>query len=228
MISETWKESNYAIVRGVLHPQLAKHLSTYLILQRQVKITADEHKFIPPKDDVYGTWSDPQIKHANTWCKYGDISMDSLFDIVTPVMNAVTGLDLVPTYSYSRIYAKGAELLRHKDRFSCEISTTINLGGPQWPIYLEPDTSKGHFEKDEKGVQRKYTSEFTKGIEVNLEPGDIMIYRGNMVEHWREPLESDDAVQCFLHYNDSKTKDAALNAADTRRHLGLPGWFRGK
>ena len=94
MISETWKESNYAIVRGVLHPQLAKHLSTYLILQRQVKITADEHKFIPPKDDVYGTWSDPQIKHANTWCKYGDISMDSLFDIVTPVMNAVTGLDL--------------------------------------------------------------------------------------------------------------------------------------
>ena len=150
MISETWKKSNYAIVRGVLHPQLAKHLSTYLMLQRQVKITADEHKFIPPKDDVYGTWSDPQINHANTWCKYGDISMDSLFDIVTPVMNAVTGLDLVPTYSYSRIYAKGAELLRHKDRFSCEISTTINLGGPQWPIYLEPDTSKGYFEKTQR------------------------------------------------------------------------------
>ena len=72
------------------------------------------------------------------------------------------------------------------------------------------------------------TLKHVTGIEVNLEPGDIMIYRGNMVEHCREPLESDDAVQCFLHYNDSNKKEAALNAADTRQHLGLPGWFRGK
>jgi hypothetical protein len=222
----TWKEQNYAIVRSLLHPQLCSHLNSYLKLQRRTKITLDEHRWLPPKDETYGTFSDPQIKHEKTWCKYGDIAVESLFDIVTPIMNIVTGLDLIPTYGYTRIYAEGAELRRHKDRFSCEISTTINLGGPSWPIYVEPDTSLGYYETDNKNVQTNYHTANTKGVEINLNPGDIMIYRGNLVEHWREPLIGNDAVQCFLHYNDSKTEDAALNAADTRPHLGLPGYFR--
>jgi hypothetical protein len=32
---------------------------------------------------------------------------------------------------------------RHKDRFSCEISTTLNLGGDPWPIYLSPKENVG-------------------------------------------------------------------------------------
>ena len=51
-------------------------------------------------------------------------------------MEEVTGLKLYPAYTYARIYKKGDELKRHKDRFSCEISTTMNLGGDDWPIYL--------------------------------------------------------------------------------------------
>jgi hypothetical protein len=38
---------------------------------------------------------------------------------------------------------KGMNLKRHKDRFSCEISTTMNLGGDDWPIYLEPSGEVG-------------------------------------------------------------------------------------
>jgi len=34
---------------------------------------------------------------------------------------------------------KGDELKRHKDRFSCEVSTTVNLGGDSWPIFLSPN-----------------------------------------------------------------------------------------
>ena len=222
----TWKEQNYAIVRGVLHPQLCSHLTSYLILQRKVKLTLEERRWLPPGDETFGTMGDHQINHEKSWSKYGDIAVESLFDIVTPIMNAVTELDLIPTYGYTRIYAEGDELKRHKDRFSCEISTTINLGGPNWPIYVEPDTSKGYFEIDNNNIQTSYSSEFTQGVEINLNPGDIMIYRGNMVEHWREPLKSNDVVQCFLHYNDSKSENAALNAADTRPHLGLPGNFR--
>ena len=40
-----------------------------------------------------------------------------------PEMEKVTGLKLYPAYTYARIYKKGDELKRHKDRFSCEIST---------------------------------------------------------------------------------------------------------
>ena len=52
-------------------------------------------------------------------------------------MEKLTGLKLYPAYTYARIYKKGDDVLkRHKDRFSCEISTTMNLGGDDWPIYL--------------------------------------------------------------------------------------------
>ena len=60
---------------------------------------------------------------------------------VLPVMKEKTGMDLIPTYSYARVYQHGAELKRHKDRPSCEISTTLNLGGDPWPIFIDPTGS---------------------------------------------------------------------------------------
>ena len=53
--------------------------------------------------------------------------METLLLSVQPKMEKLTGLKLNPTYSYARIYKKGDVLNRHKDRFSCEISTTMNL-----------------------------------------------------------------------------------------------------
>jgi hypothetical protein len=55
--------------------------------------------------------------------------METLLMKMLPIMKERTGLDLIPTYSYARVYEKGAILKRHKDRPSCEISTTLNLGG---------------------------------------------------------------------------------------------------
>ena len=109
MSKDTWKEDNYAVVREVLHPQLVSQLNTYLKLQRKVKITFDEKRWIPPGDETFGIFNDDQIGDPNTWSKYGDIAIESLFDIVTPIMNAVTKLDLIPTYAYTRIYSE-AEL----------------------------------------------------------------------------------------------------------------------
>ena len=60
-----------------------------------------------------------------------------------PVRGSETGLKLNTNYSYARIYRKGDVLHRHKDRFSCEIPTTMHLGGGCWPIHLEPDASLG-------------------------------------------------------------------------------------
>ena len=106
---------------------------------------------------------------------------------------------------------KGDVLDRHKDRFSCEISTTMNIGGDPWPIYLEPS-----------GDRNK------KGIKVNLDPGDMLIYRGCELEHWREEFKGKECVQVFLHYNDIKTKGSDRNVFDNRPHIGLPSWFKGR
>ena len=69
--------------------------------------------------------------------------METLMTRTLPIMKKTTGLNLIPCYTYARIYKYGDELKRHKDRPSCEISCTLNLGGDKWPIFLEPSGEEG-------------------------------------------------------------------------------------
>ena len=128
----------------------------------------------------------------NTYSHYADVAMETLLLRTQPIMEKKTGLKLNPTYSYARIYKTGDILHRHKDRFSCEISTTLNLGGDPWPIYLEPKKNVGI-------PDGKITvSSQNKGITVNLKPGDMLVYRGMELEHWREEFQGDNCAQVFL------------------------------
>jgi len=154
--------------------------------------------------------------------------METLLLAVQPKMEKETGLKLNPTYSYARIYKKGDVLRRHKDRFSCEISTTLNLGGDEWPIFIENKKNLGI--PEENGGQKGVTaSSNNKGTKVMLKPGDMLVYKGMMCEHWREVFLGEDCAQVFLHYNDvnSTIGNAEQNMFDGRPHLGLPGYFKG-
>jgi hypothetical protein len=149
--------------------------------------------------------------------------METLMLKCQPEMEKVTGLKLYPAYTYARIYKKGDELKRHKDRFSCEISTTMNLGGDNWPIYLSPNKNVGI--PDGKKITTKSKA---KGIKIDLKPGDMLVYSGCELEHWREKFKGKECVQVFLHYNNQKTKGSLKNMFDQRPHLGLPSWFKGR
>ena len=136
-------------------------------------------------------------------------------------MEKTTSLKLYPAYTYGRIYKKGDILKRHKDRFSCEISTTMNLGGDDWPIYLSPNKNVG------KPDGKKITFESkAKGLKVNLKPGDMLVYRGDILEHWREPFKGNNCAQVFFHYNNIKSKGSKENLFDGRPHLGLPSDYK--
>jgi hypothetical protein len=135
--------------------------------------------------------------------------METLLQKVKPIMEKESGVKLIETYSYARIYKKGDELKRHKDRYSCEISTTMYLGGDEWSIFLEPSGEEG---KD--------------GVEVKLETGDMLMYRGCELEHWREPFKGKNCGQVFLHYNDASSENAEKNKFDTKPLLGLPSFFK--
>jgi hypothetical protein len=189
-------------------------------MKRQVARTMFDARYISPFTTEFGVWNDEQV--PNTYSHYSDIAMETLLLAVQPIMEKQTGLKLIPTYSYARIYKKGDVLHRHKDRFSCEISTTLNLGGDKWPIYIEKDPKKGGVVEG-----RGYITDNTKGIKVDLKPGDMLVYRGNMLEHWREEFKGTDCGQVFLHYNNASTKGAKDNIFDKRKHLGLPSWFKG-
>ena len=145
--------------------------------------------------------------------------METLLEKVKPIMEEKTGLKLLPTYAYARIYKKDDVLKRHKDRMSCEISTTMNLGGDPWPIYLEPDETKGRHDG------KQYVSDNTPGVRVDLEPGDMLVYSGCILEHWREKFDGKDCGQVFFHYNNIVTQGDE-NKYDRRPHLGLPAEFK--
>ena len=60
----------------------------------------------------------------------------------------------------------------------------------------------------------------TKITSITLNPGDILIYRGDKLYHWRDKFEGNYCGQVFLHYNNIKN---TKNKFDGRIHLGLPG-----
>ena len=186
----------YQVIKGVVSYELANFIYNYFLLKRE----AVEYMYntnMTYDSGMLGTWKDEQI--PNTYSMYGDPTFDTLLMKVLPVMKRETGLDVVPTYSYARMYKRGDELKRHKDRPSCEISTTINLGGESWPIFVE-------------------------GTEVLHDIGDMLIYEGCKLEHWREPFEGENCGQVFLHYNNVNGPNNNINIFDGREKLGLPAW----
>ena len=217
----SFKKNKYTIIRKAISKDLATFVANYFSMQKQVLDTCRQARYISPFETLLGYYEGKDEQIPNTYSCYSDIAMETLMLKCQPQMEKVTGLKLYPAYTYARIYKKGDELKRHKDRFSCEISTTMNLGGDDWPIYLEPDPTKG---EEKPGVG--YVSDNTKGVRVDLKPGDMLVYSGCELEHWREKFKGKECVQVFLHYNNRKTPGAKDNMFDKRPHLGLPSWFK--
>lgn len=143
-----------------------------------------------------------QVPDAHS--KYADPAMETVLILLHPFIEKFTGLDLDPTYSFYRVYRPGDALKVHTDRESCEISATMcfnfnyeNLDY-RWPIYIE-------------------------GTEAKLNPGEMIIYKGCQLNHWRDKFigsENDWHVQGFFHYVD-KNGPFANFKFDKRNTIGM-------
>ena len=211
-----FKKKKYQVIKGALSKELANFIFTYMMLQRDAVDYMLKHNKVNPHNPLIGNREDIQV--LGSYSKHGDWVMETLLMYMIPIMKAKTGMDLVPTYSYTRLYEKGNILRRHKDRPSCEISTTLHLGGDEWPIFLDP--SGQNFVVDEyKNIHKPGAP---KGIRVDLKVGDMLIYAGCELEHWREPFEGTVCSQVFLHYNHANGPFAQTNLFDKRPMLGVP------
>jgi hypothetical protein len=96
----------------------------------------------------------------------------------------------------------------HRDRESCEISTTICFGfnytqkdpDYKWGMYVEPGTL------------------------INQDPGDAIIYRGCEINHWRDVFDAGTGsyqVQAFFHYINVNGPYYPKFAYDSRSGLGV-------
>lgn len=194
----SFKENKYQVIENAISKEIAEFVFNYFKLKREAVKYMYENNIVH-ETATLGHWKDDQV--PGVYVHYADPAMETLLIRVMPIMQKETGLDLIPTYSFARIYEKGSELPKHKDRSSCEISTTLNLGGDPWPIFLE-------------------------GIQIDLEPGDMLIYSGCDLEHWRDEFTGDICVQAFLHYNYRLGKFGESNLYDRRPMLGLPDFTR--
>ena len=204
-----FNKKKYTIIRQAITKDLASFVANYFTMQKQVYDTCKAQRYFSPFENILGYYENKNDQVPETYCHYSNIAMETLMLKCQPLMEKATGLKLYPSYTYARIYKKGDVLKRHKDRFSCEISTTMNLGGDDWPIYLEPSGKEG-----------------LKGKAINLKPGDMLVYSGCHLEHWRNKFKGKDCAQVFLHYNNRKTPGSKDNMFDKRPHLGLPSWFK--
>jgi len=101
-------------------------------------------------------------------------------------LSKLLNLDLSYAYCYSRIYQPGDVLKPHTDRESCEISATMTLGhhieSDIWPIYMGKDADDN------------------VGTPVTIGIGDMVMYHGRELNHWRNAYQGKWQTQVFFHY----------------------------
>jgi len=155
------------ILKQALSKELCYFLTHYLLRNSQ------ENCLQLQKEDTQVIGSLAIESHSNL--------LDTVNEIVWPKVEERVGEKLIPTYSYSRLYQNENQLHIHRDRPSCEVSVTIQLGRSHnysWPIFVD-DT--------------RY----------DLNEGDGVVYFGNKSYHWRNICEGPDGYysgQVFLHY----------------------------
>ena len=224
-MNNEFKQNKYQVIKQAISYDLANFCFNYLLLKRDAANFMYSNNIIADTG-MWGTWKDAQV--PGVYSHYADPVMETLLMKVLPVMKEQTGLDLIPTYSYTRVYTKGSILWRHKDRPSCEISTTLNLGGDMWPIYIDP-TGQNNILKSQytnKGEECIVKKGAHPGNRVDLEPGDMLVYSGCDLEHWRNEFTGDMCAQVFLHYNHRNGPFAEKNKFDNRPLLGIPSFIK--
>ena len=211
----SFKKNKYQVIRNAISKELANLAYSYLQISAEADHWMINNQMTHDKNPLVGNFKDKQV--PGSYAKYADRLMETLLVKVIPIMKAKTELNLIPTYSYTRLYRKGNILKRHKDRPSCEISTTLNLGGDNWDIFLDP-TGTNNVIDEYKNIHKPNAP---KGIKISLKPGDMLIYSGCELEHWREPFQGNLCGQVFLHYNHANGPYAKTNLYDKRPMLGI-------
>lgn len=177
----------------IIKGAISKELAQFISLEFEMMETVCQHLY--PNANLADLCE-------NTFARYSPLMMEALSVHIQPKIEEAVGMKLHPTYSYARVYYKGSDLQYHFDRASSEVTVSVCLKQDKiWPLYV----------KNEDGITH----------EINLEVGDAGIYSGRKHAHWRNPLEQEKHVQCFLQYVNAEGSDSYLKY-DTRPCLGLP------
>ena len=193
----SFKENMYEIVRNALTPYLIEYVSVQIeLLEKNYLSYLRQPTSINPYP--FGDTQTPK-----SFALYGTFISDALLPMLKDAFSEITDKRLCESYSYFRIYYNDANLKRHTDRESCQYSATVCIKKDcDWPIYF----------KDLNG----------NDIEVEMEPGDLIVYKGTKLKHWRNHYKGSRHIQLFLHYIDMDDEFYPKHMYDGRESLGFP------
>ena len=180
-LSKQFKENGYVICKNTIENKvLLDFLGVYAYNVARIKGCESNDKDVP-----------------NTPSFYGDFAMENLAFFIKPKLEQITGLSLLQTYTFFRVYKAGDAMFRHSDRPECEVSVSMTLRKNKdeeiWPIYI-----------DNKEYKKKRGDESGGETPAFLDTGDALVYRGCECEHWRnEYTEGTKLAQLFMHYVDA-------------------------
>jgi hypothetical protein len=195
-INQFFEQEKYYVYRNFISKDFAVGLAEQFKMFRNMTMYFTENS----KEKFYDS-----LVTDNCFCWYAPV--DHVMTTVQNKVENITGKTLLPTYSFGRIYYKNAVMKEHTDRPSCEYSVTLcaSIDNKPWPIWL----------RNKEGVD----------IPVDLYPGDALIYKGQMIPHWRNPYtEGNEQVQFFLHWVDKFGNNTEWEN-DKRLMLGFPAAF---
>jgi hypothetical protein len=184
--TELYETKGYAHLKGVVSDPIGQRMLSIVkaeLLQSRIDLSGRQFPDIldRPTVDIYG----PQFAPFK-FLLWG----------LTPLMSAVSGKSLAPTYSFFRIYRNGDVLRFHTDRPACDHSMSLTLGysdGLAWP-----------FEVMNRGITYEEMLRSEQDVEpFSMAAGDAIIYRGVEVPHGRlAPNPNKWSAHLFLHWVD--------------------------
>ena len=194
----------YKVIRNAVSKKITSFMAMQVNMQKDFENFSKGlpfNSYVQWDPNCPDSQGDEQVPKAYSF--HRTFCTESLLMTMLPFMEAQTNKKLYPTYSYGRIYFQDAVLEVHKDRPSCEYSATVAIetNGQPWEIYFQ-------------GLDGKVNS-------VLLNDGDLCIYLGTEVHHWREKFNGNKYMQLFLHYVDKNGPHSEW-AYDKRPMLGSP------
>jgi hypothetical protein len=136
-MAEYFEKHGYLVIPNVLTPEACQLIYIQCKMIEEIKCY---EKNVKTSELLLG---DPQVEKSFSY--YAPLCCESLCMYLKPVIEKHINKELLPTYTYMRIYYKGADLKKHTDREECEISASvcINMKSEKpWDFCLTDKTGK--------------------------------------------------------------------------------------
>ena len=185
----------YILIKNALSKDVCK------LVAREFRMARDMADLVPYPNEKF-PYKDTQVDNSFSW--YSPLCFEALSDsLIKPIVENVIGELMLPTYSYARIYYNGATMARHMDRSASEYSVSCCIDvDPNYKWHLGVETIRG------------------EKLYVEQEVGDIILYKGNELYHWRDAYPGSEQINAFMFYVRANGPRSELKF-DTRPLLGM-------